>query len=86
MKKLLLTGVLAAAFAALAGMYSTGVAAQATTTYSVYVHLEYPNGFIYEQAIATGVEAVDLETYLAACGRNHRYSNWLKLRCFALPE
>jgi hypothetical protein len=86
MKKQLLSGVLAVAMAALAGI-STGVAAQQTAkTWSVAVHIEYPDGFVYDHAFATGVPASQLNTYLQACGQSHRDQNWLRLHCYAFPD
>jgi len=87
MKTRLLSGVLAAAMAALAGIYSPAVfAQQAEQTWSVAVHIEYPDGFVYDHAFATGVPASELRTYLKECGQSHRDQNWLRLHCYAFPE
>jgi len=90
MKKTLLSGVLAVAMLVLAGIYATGVSAQpvqpAAQTWSVAVHIEYPNGFVYDHAFVTGVAASDLKTYLQACGQSHRDQNWLRLYCYAFPD
>ena len=87
MKKKLLSGVLAVAMAAVAGIYAPGVSAQpASQTFSVAIHIEYPNGFVYDHAFATGVEARDLQTYLLECGQSHRDQNWLRLHCYVIAE
>ena len=87
MKKRLLSGVLAVAMASLGGIYSAGVSAQqATRTWSVAIHIEYPDGFVYDQAFATGVPASELHTYLQACGQSHRDENWLRFHCYAFPD
>jgi len=87
MKTKLLSGVLALAMAAFAGIYSPPVSAQqAAKTWSVSVHIEYPNGFVYDHAFATGVPASELRTYLLECGQSHRDQNWLRMHCYASPE
>jgi hypothetical protein len=87
MKSKLLAGVLAIAMAvALVGINSTGVSAQPAKTWSVAIHIEYPDGFVYDHAFATGVAASELNTYLQACGQSHRDQNWLRLHCYAFPE
>jgi hypothetical protein len=84
MKKKLLAGALAIAMAA---AMVGGVSAQsAAETWSVAVHIEYPNGFVYDHAFATGVPASELKTYLQACGMSHRDQNWLRLHCYAYPD
>jgi hypothetical protein len=86
-KKQLLTGVVAIALAVLAGLGSTNVAAQQPSqTFSVVVHIEYPSGFVYEHAFATGVAEADLSTYLAACAKGHAHLQWLRYLCFPVPE
>jgi len=87
MKTKLLSGVLALAMAAFAGIYSPAVSAQqAAKTWSVSVHIEYPSGFVYDHAFATGVPASELRTYLLECGQSHRDQNWLRMYCYAFPE
>jgi len=88
MKSKLLAGVLAIVMAvAMVGLNSTGVSAQqAAKTWSVAIHIEYPNGFVYDHAFATGVPASELNTYLQACGQSHRDQNWLRVHCYAFPE
>jgi hypothetical protein len=87
MKSKLLAGVLAIAMAvALVGINSTGVSAHPAKTWSVAIHIEYPDGFVYDHAFATGVAASELNTYLQACGQSHRDQNWLRLHCYAFPE
>ena len=88
MKSRLLAGVLAIAMAvALVGINSTSVSAeQASKTWSVAIHIEYPDGFVYDHAFATGIPASQLNTYLQACGQSHRDQNWLRVHCYAFPE
>ena len=60
MKKTMLAGVFIV-LAALVGLDSTGVAAQsASRSWSVAVHIRYPDGFIYDHAFATGVSTSEL--------------------------
>jgi hypothetical protein len=88
MKRKLLAGVLAIATAvALVGINSTGVSAQQPAkTWSVAVHIEYPDGFVYDHAFVSGVPASELNTYLQACGQSHRDQNWLRLHCYVIPD
>ena len=46
-KKALLRRVLAATLMALIGIFSTNISATASETWSVYVHIEYADGFVY---------------------------------------
>jgi len=87
MKKKLLSGVFAIAMMAVSGIYGTGVAAQpAANTFSVAIHIEYPDGFVYDHAFATGVPASELKAYLNECGKSHRDQNWLRLHCYVIAE
>jgi hypothetical protein len=87
MKKKLLAGVAALAMAALGGLNSTGVSAQQTSqTFSVAVHIRYPNGFIYDHAFATGVSTEDLPSILAACNSAHVWGAADPYHCYAIPE
>jgi hypothetical protein len=52
----------------------------------VAIHIEYPDGFVYDHAFATGVPAAELHTYLQACGQSHRDENWLRFHCYAFPD
>ncbi len=69
MTKKLLSGVLAIVVAALVGI-STGVSA-ASPLWSVAVHIEYPDGFVYDHAFATGVPTSELPSILQECARGH---------------
>ena len=52
-KRALRRGVLAATLAALIGIFSAGIsAAGPEQTFSVFVHIDYPDGFVYEHAFA----------------------------------
>jgi hypothetical protein len=87
MKKKLLAGVLAGAMAALVGMSSTGVAAQQESrSWSVAVHIRYPNGFIYDHAFATGVPTSQLPVILQACNSAHAGGSAVQYHCYAIPE
>ena len=82
-------GLLVATLIALTGIFSTGIsAAGASGTWSVYVHIQYPNGFVYEHAFAVGVPASELPSLLAECGRSHRFGTGsaVQYHCFAQPE
>ena len=86
MKRKLLPGLLAVALAAL-GVYSTGVsAAQPARLWSVAVHIEYPDGFVYDHAFATGVPTSELSSMLAACGKSHRGGSAVRFHCYPIPE
>ena len=87
MKKKLLTGVLAIALVAAAVINSVGVSAQpAAQTWSVAVHIAYPDGFVYDHAFATGVSTSDLPRILAECGKSHRGGSAVRYHCYAIPE
>jgi hypothetical protein len=88
-KRALRRGVLAATLAALIGIFSAGIsAAGAEQTFSVFVHIQYPDGFVYEHAFATGVPASGLGSILAECGRSHKWGagSAVQYHCFAQPE
>ena len=86
MKKTMLAGVMAVVVAALAGIQSVRVSAQQDSTFSVAVHIEYPDGFVYDGIFARGVPAPDLHTFLAACGESHKGGSWLHYHCYPIPE
>ena len=87
MTKKLLSGVLVVALAAVAGIYSTSVSAQqASQTWSVAVHIEYPDGFIYDHAFATGVPTSELPSILQECGRAHMGGSAVQYHCYPIPE
>lgn len=86
MKKTMLAGVFIV-LAALVGLDSTGVAAQsASQSWSVAVHIRYPDGFIYDHAFATGVSTSELPSILAECGRSHWVGSAVQYHCYAIPE
>lgn len=87
MKRKLLAGVSALAMVALFGLNSTGISAQpAPRTWSVAVHIEYPDGFVYDHAFATGVSTSDLPSILEACGRAHMGGSAVQYHCYPIPE
>ena len=66
MKKVLLRSLFAATLMALIGLVPEGISAAANSkTWSVAVHIEYPDGFVYEHAFATGVPTSDVSSWLA---------------------
>jgi hypothetical protein len=87
MKKKLLSGVMAVAMVALAGINSTGVAAQpASQLWSVAVNLRYANGDIYDYVIARGLETREMSSMLAECGRSHWTGTVVWYHCYPIPE
>ena len=87
MKKKLLSGVMAVAMVALAGINSTGVAAQpASNLWSVAVNLRYANGDIYDYVIARGLETQEMSSMLAECGRSHWTGTVVWYHCYPIPE
>ena len=87
MKTKLLSGVLALAMAVFAGIYSPPVSAQqAAKTWSVSVHIEYPSGFVYDHAFATGLSTEELPSILQACGSAHAWGSAVQYHCYAIHE
>jgi len=87
MKKVLLRSLFAATLMALIGLVPEGISAAANSkTWSVAVHIEYPDGFVYEHAFATGVPTSDVPSILAACNSAHRYGSAVRYHCFPIPE
>ena len=86
MRKKLLSGVLAAALAALVGIHAPGVSAQASQLWSVFVHFEYADGFSYDYPLATGVPTSEMRSILQDCGRSHRTKSVVRYHCFPVAE
>ena len=88
MKKKLLSGVvLAVALAAFLGMHTTNVSAeQVSQSYSVVVHLAYANGDEYDIVIARGLDAREMSSMLADCGKAHRQGTVVRYHCYAIAE
>ena len=77
----------AAALMALIGVFGTGTAAATPSqSWSVFVHIEYDDGFVYEHAFATGVPTSDLPSILAECGRSHRNGSAVRYHCFPVRD
>jgi hypothetical protein len=77
----------AAGLVALLGIWSTGVSAAAQSqSWSVFVHIAYPDGFVYENAFAVGVSTEDLPSLLSACGSAHMGGSGVRYHCFAALE
>ena len=85
-KKARVRGLVVATLMALIGVVTTGTAAASPQSWSVFVHIEYPNGFVYEHAFATGVPTSDLPSILAECGSSHRYGSAVRYHCFPVRE
>ena len=85
-----LRGLLAAMLVALIGIFSSGIAtaAQSEQTWSVFVHIRYVDGFVYEHAFATGVPTSELSGIMADCGNSHKWGagSAVHYHCFAQPE
>jgi hypothetical protein len=86
-KKMRLSGVIAAALAALIGFHATGVSAEAASQlWSIAVHIEYQDGSVYEHAFATGVPTRIMPSILAECGKSHWTGSAVRYHCFPIPE
>ena len=84
MKKILVTGALAAAVTAFVG---TDVAAQwATPTWSIMVHFEYADGFNYDYTVAKGVSTSEMPLYLRDCGSSHWSRSVVRYYCYPVAE
>jgi hypothetical protein len=87
MKKMLLPGVFAAALATVLGMNATGVSAEGRSRlWSVAVHIEYADGFVYENVFASGVPTEIMPSILADCGHSHWTGSVVRYHCFPIPE
>ena len=87
-KDVLLRGLFATTLTALIGISATGIsAAGASQLWSVVVHIEYDNGFVYEHAFATGVPTSTLPSILEECGSAHRWNRAvIRYHCYPVPE
>jgi hypothetical protein len=86
MKKMLLPGVFAAAVA-LVGFHATGVSAEAASRlWSIVVHIEYEDGFVYENVVVTGVPTAEMPAIVAECGRSHWTGSVVRYHCFPVAE
>ena len=87
-KEVLLRGLFATTLTALIGIPATGsAAAGASQSWSVVVHIEYDNGFVYEHAFATGVPTSTLPSILEECGSAHRWNqSVVRYHCYPVPE
>ena len=87
MKKKLLAGVMAVALAAALGINSTSVSArESSQLFSVFVHLEYADGFSLDYPLARSVEMSVATNFLQNCGRAHRTPSVVLHYCFVVPE
>jgi hypothetical protein len=82
-----LSGLVGLMLAALIGMHVTGVSAQQVSQlWSVAVHIEYADGFIYDHVFASGVPTSQLPTILQECGRGHLGGSAVQYHCYPIPE
>ena len=86
LKKGLISGVLAAALAALVGFQAAEAAAQVEQLWSVVVHFEYADGFEFDYVLRTGVSTAEMAGVLQDCGRSHRTRSVVRYHCYAVPE
>ena len=86
MTKTVIAGVLAVVLA-VAGVFSTSVAAQ-PQTFSVAVHISYPDGFEYDGIVARGLSAPDTVPMIVECNQWHKwgYGSEIKFHCYVIPE
>ena len=85
-KRVTAAGVFAAALVAMIGIQATGLAADGPRLFSVAVRITYPNGFVYDNAFATGVPTSDLSAILQACGQSHAHGSAVRFHFYAIPE
>ena len=86
-KQVVLRGLFATTLTALIGISAAGIsAAGASPLWSVVVHIEYADGFVYEHAFAVGVPTSDLSSILEACGSSHRDGSVVRYHCYPVPE
>ena len=87
-KEVLSRGLFVTTLTALIGIPATGIAAAgASQLWSVVVHIEYDNGFVYEHAFATGVPTSTLPSILEECGSAHRWNqSVVRYHCYPIPE
>jgi len=84
-RKVILGCFVAATLTALVGVFPAGVSA-AGQTWSVFVHIDYPDGFFYEGTVAVGVPASELQSVLQECGRSHSGGSAVRYHCFPVRE
>jgi hypothetical protein len=88
-KRVLLGCLFSVTLTALIGIFPVGIsAAGASQSWSVVVHIQYPDGFVYEHAFATGVPTSDVPAILEACASAHVYGSGstIHYHCFPVPE
>ena len=86
MKKTVIAGVLAVVLA-VAGIFSANVAAQ-PQTFSVAVHIAYPDGFEYDGIVATGLSASEATPMVVECNQSHKWGlgSLIHFYCYPIPE
>ena len=86
MKTKLVKTLLAMIVTVAAGLPSPAMAGAHTRTWSIAVHIQYPDGFVYDHAFATGVPTSELSATLSACGQAHKGGSAVQYHCYAIPE
>ena len=89
MRKTLASGMFATALLAATLFPATGLAAgRGAQTFSIVAHFEYVDGFEFDYTVASGVDASDVPSYLADCGRSHARGAGAVVRyhCYPVPE
>jgi len=87
MKTKLLSGLLAVAMTAFAGISFTRVsAAPVSQLWSVAVHLAYADGTSYDIVLRRGLQAPEMSSMLAECGRSHWTGSVVRYHCYPIPE
>ena len=84
--KMLKRGIFVAAFAALLGFQTTGLAAQGQRLWSIVIHFEYEDGFEFDYVLQSGVSTKDIGGALAECGRSHQTPSVVRYHCYPVAE
>ena len=87
MNRRLLVGALVVALSLLGGLNAPGVSAhQDSRTWSIAVHIRYPDGFIYDGIFRRGVSTAEMASVLADCGAAHYVGSAVPYHCYPIPE
>ena len=86
-RKFVGAAVMAAGLAMLTGFAGVDAAAQGQSrTWSIVVHIEYLDGFVYEGLVASGVSNEDKVSMLRDCNSSHAHGSAVRFHCFSIPE
>ena len=95
MKRRLLVAALVVAASLLGGLNAPGVSAHQDSrplddargrTWSIAVHIRYPDGFIYDGIFRRGVSTAEMASVLADCGAAHYVGSAVPYHCDPIPE